>query len=341
MAQLSKIINSPVISLATSCIIGKTTDVYFDNKLKNSVYFCIKSDEGSQMLLPVGKADSMSDAIVIKSEADLIPINDADVSDLRIGIMGMPVFTPVGGYKGDISDAVICGNGKVSKWQTVQSEFTPSAIISSGNVILQKGAAKIKQKKTVIPRPEKDYPVYILNDTKKVLEIEKSILDGSVPVYAEAENNFAVGSAADIKSAQTAAAVSANTVLTDTVLTEAANNTSAKSADAVFPGAAFPGAISMQAGNDKEPVLSNGAFEVLLDGSNAYSYDEDAHTPNRVICDYEFLLGRTLGADLMTYTGELIAKKNSVVTDSVVEKARRAGKLVELTLNSIKHTSCD
>ena len=287
------------------------------------------------MLLPVGKADSMSDAIVIKSEADLIPINNADVSDLRIGIMGMPVFTPVGGYKGDISDAVICGNGKVSKWQTLQSEFTPSAIISSGNVILQKGAAKIKQKKTVIPRPEKDYPVYILNDTKKVLEIEKSILDGAAPVYAEAENNFAVGTtAAEIKSAQTA-----NTVFADTVLTEAVNSISAKSADAAFPGAAFPGAISMQAGNDKEPVLSNGAFEVLLDGSNAYSYDEDAHTPNRVICDYEFLLGRTLGADLMTYTGELIAKKNSVVTDSVVEKARRAGKLVELTLNSIKHTS--
>ena len=267
MAQLSKIINSPVISLATSCIIGKTTDVYFDNKLKNSVYFCIKSDEGSQMLLPVGKADSMSDAIVIKSEADLIPINNADVSDLRIGIMGMPVFTPVGGYKGDISDAVICGNGKVSKWQTLQSEFTPSAIISSGNVILQKGAAKIKQKKTVIPRPEKDYPVYILNDTKKVLEIEKSILDGAAPVYAEAENNFAVGTtAAEIKSAQTA-----NTVFADTVLTEAVNSISAKSADAAFPGAAFPGAISMQAGNDKEPVLSNGAFEVLLDGSNAYS----------------------------------------------------------------------
>lgn len=336
MAQLSKIINSPVISLATSCIIGKTTDVYFDNKLKNSVYFCINREDGSEdVLLPVGKADSMSDAIVIKSEADLIPINDADVSDLRIGIMGMPVFTPVGGYKGDISDAVICGNGKVAKWQTLQSEFTPSAIISSGNVILQKGAAKIKQKKTVIPRPEKDYPVYILNDAKKVLEIERSILDGSVPVYAEAEDNFAVGTtAAEIKSAQTA-----NTVFADTVLTEAVNSISAKSADAAFPGAAFPGAISMQAGNDKEPVLSNGAFEVLLDGSNAYSYDEDAHTPNRVICDYEFLLGRTLGADLMTYTGELIAKKNSVVTDSVVEKARRAGKLVELTLNSIKPTS--
>lgn len=325
MAQLSKIINSPVISLATSCIIGKTTDVYFDNKLKNSVYFCIKSDEGSQMLLPVGKADSMSDAIVIKSEGDLIPIKDADIEGLKNGVLNMPVFTPAGGYKGDISDAVICLNGKVAKWQTMQSEFTPSAIISSGNVILQKGAAKIKQKKAVIPRPEKDYPVYILNDTKKVLEIEKSILEGSAPVYTGTENSYAVGaSAGETMPSDTA----------DNASAQAANNILAKSADAMIPSA-----IAMQPGNDREPVLSNGAFEVLLDGSSAYSYDEDAHTPNRVICDYEFLLGRTLGADLMTYTGELIAKKNSVVTDSVVEKARRAGKLVELTLNSIKPTS--
>ncbi len=87
---------------------------------------------------------------------------------------------------------------------------------------------------------------------------------------------------------------------------------------------------------EKEPVLSNGAFEMLLEGSRAYSYDDDARTPTRVICDYEFLLGRTLGADLCTYTGELIAKQNSTVTDAIVDKARRAGKLVELTLNSIK-----
>ena len=322
MAQLSKIINSPVLSLATSCIIGKTTDVYFDDKLKNSVYFCINREDGSDdVLLPVDKADSMSDAIVIKSEADLIPIKDADIEGLKNGVLNMPVFTPAGGYKGDISDAVICLNGKVAKWQTMQSEFTPSAVISSGNVILQKGAAKIKQKKAVIPRPEKDYPVYILNDTKKVLEIEKSILEGSAPVYTGTEDNYDVGETTPSETADNASA-------------QASNNISAKSADAVIPSA-----IVMQPGNDREPVLSNGAFEVLLDGSSAYSYDEDAHTPNRVICDYEFLLGRTLGADLMTYTGELIAKKNSVVTDSVVEKARRAGKLVELTLNSIKPTS--
>ena len=153
----------------------------------------------------------------------------------------------------------------------------PSAIISVGNVILQKGAVKSKTKKTVIPRPSEERPVYILNDAKKVLEIEKTILDGSMPIPMPPKQE-----------------------------------------------------------TEKEPVLSNGAFEMLLEGSRAYSYDDDARTPTRVICDYEFLLGRTLGADLCTYTGELIAKQNSTVTDAIVDKARRAGKLVELTLNSIK-----
>ncbi len=86
----------------------------------------------------------------------------------------------------------------------------------------------------------------------------------------------------------------------------------------------------------KEPVFSQGAFNALLGEADDPLYEEDPHNPTRIICDYEFLLGRTLGADLTTYTGELLAVKGSEVTATTVEMARRAGKLVELTLNSIK-----
>lgn len=57
-------------------------------------------------------------------------------------------------------------------------------------------------------------------------------------------------------------------------------------------------------------------------------------TPPRIIGDYNFLLGRTLSQDLLTYSGELIAPKNTFVTIDVVEKARANGKLLDLTLNS-------
>ena len=278
MSRLSAVIGKPVLNIATTCIIGKVTDVYFDENLKKAVYFCIEIfPENKPMLLEYTEAQSILDAVVVADDVKLTSIQDADVTALRTSVMGMPVYAPNGADKGKIKDIIITLAGKITKLQTTTSEFTPSAIISVGNVILQKGAVKSKTKKTVIPRPSKERPVYILNDAKKVLEIEKTILDGSMPIPMPPKQE-----------------------------------------------------------TEKEPVLSNGAFEMLLEGSRAYSYDDDARTPTRVICDYEFLLGRTLGADLCTYTGELIAKQNSTVTDAIVDKARRAGKLVELTLNSIK-----
>ncbi len=278
MSRLSAVIGKPVLNIATTCIIGKVTDVYFDENLKKAVYFCIEIfPENKPMLLEYTEAQSILDAVVVADDVKLTSIQDADITALRTNVMGMPVYAPNGADKGKIKDIIITLAGKITKLQTTTSEFTPSAIISVGNVILQKGAVKSKTKKTVIPRPAEERPVYILNDAKKVLEIEKTILDGSMPIPMPPKQE-----------------------------------------------------------TEKEPVLSNGAFEMLLEGSRAYSYDDDARTPTRVICDYEFLLGRTLGADLCTYTGELIAKQNSTVTDTIVDKARRAGKLVELTLNSIK-----
>lgn len=278
MSRLSAVIGKPVLNIATTCIIGKVTDVYFDENLKKAVYFCIEIfPENKPMLLEYTEAQSILDAVVVADDVKLTSIQDADVTALRTSVMGMPVYAPNGADKGKIKDIIITLAGKITKLQTTTSEFTPSAIISVGNVILQKGAVKSKTKKTVIPRPSEERPVYILNNAKKVLEIEKTILDGSMPIPMPPKQE-----------------------------------------------------------TEKEPVLSNGAFEMLLEGSRAYSYDDDARTPTRVICDYEFLLGRTLGADLCTYTGELIAKQNSTVTDAIVDKARRAGKLVELTLNSIK-----
>lgn len=94
-----------------------------------------------------------------------------------------------------------------------------------------------------------------------------------------------------------------------------------------------PQAISLNSG---EPAFTQDALNLLLDGTLPATAEPDAHTPTRIICDYEFLLGRTLGADLNTYGGQLIAPKGSEVTAATVEKARYAGKLVELTLNSVR-----
>lgn len=61
---------------------------------------------------------------------------------------------------------------------------------------------------------------------------------------------------------------------------------------------------------------------------------ENTFVPPRIISDYNFLLGRILTADLVSYSGELLAPANTYVTVDLVEKARAHGKLLDLTLNS-------
>ena len=357
MSQLSALIGKSVLNVTTSCIIGKVTDVYFDEYLKNAVYFCIEaSDDKSEYLLEYAEAQSIVDAVVIADDVKFLSPLDLDLTTLHSRVLSMPVYTPSGISKGKLTDIVVTLSGKVIRLTTATNEFTPSSILSIGNVIIQKGASKSKARKVTIPRPKEDYPVYILNDTKKVLEIEKSILAGKAQIpsiaTARTETTANVHSSSDapvatvasaIKSTDAPEAPSVPSVLTvpttqtqSSVATpEAPTTVTSATKSATVPVAPVKVA-KIHTLAKKEPVLSNGAFEMLLDGSNAYSYDEDARTPTRVICDYEFLLGRTLGADLTTYTGELIAKQNSVVTDATVEKARKAGKLVELTLNSVK-----
>jgi len=60
---------------------------------------------------------------------------------------------------------------------------------------------------------------------------------------------------------------------------------------------------------------------------------EDPHIP-RIISSYGFLLGRIVTKNIFSYNRELLINEGDVVTEPVVEKARSAGKLVELTLHS-------
>jgi hypothetical protein len=58
--------------------------------------------------------------------------------------------------------------------------------------------------------------------------------------------------------------------------------------------------------------------------------------PQKLVCGYAFLLGRTVGEDIKNIRNEIIIGRGSTITDDVVEKAGAYGKLVELTFNSVK-----
>lgn len=63
---------------------------------------------------------------------------------------------------------------------------------------------------------------------------------------------------------------------------------------------------------------------------------EKITAPKRVVSDYSFLLGRKVIKDIPSKNMAILVKAGDTVTVDVVEKARKHGKLVELTVNSKK-----
>jgi sporulation protein YlmC with PRC-barrel domain len=56
----------------------------------------------------------------------------------------------------------------------------------------------------------------------------------------------------------------------------------------------------------------------------------------KIITDYKFLIGRILNKDIIAINGEVIAKKDSIVTKDIVNRASSYGKLLEISRHSTK-----
>lgn len=56
----------------------------------------------------------------------------------------------------------------------------------------------------------------------------------------------------------------------------------------------------------------------------------EATPQNKIITDFRFLIGRILSQDVIALNGEMIARKDSIVTKDIVNKASSYGKLVEI-----------
>ncbi len=268
---------------------------------------------GEETLIPFDDVLSFKDAIVVQNSVNFKSAQDIDFTAFTAGIMDMPIYTQAGVLKGNVSEIEFSQSGKVSKICTETEQFSPSAILSAGNAIILKGAPKTpKAKPAKIPRPSVETLAVIetdnlsaQNDTAKV-NIARDIFVG-----AQNDNSDCTGN--DMPNTQ----ITETDAKPDYIMQNAILHTA--------PPAVFV------SGNS--PLFTKDAFDAIVGEESEY---EDTHTPTRVICDYEFLLGRVLGQDLYTYANVPIAKKGDIVTDELVSKARIAGKLVELTLNSIK-----
>lgn len=248
--KLSDYLGKRVLNKNDGCIKGEIINAYFDEFLRNIAYFVIKKDD-TPFALPIDKIIAVNDAVVV--DEDLPSFSDSDLLNLKNNVIGVDLYDENGVFKGKIDDVNVTLSGKVTSIVIGKEFLSPSAIQVFNDVIVLK-----KQKRRVMPRPEKDYKVTILS---------KENADNQPQINAISNENEPI------------------------LLKDVIN------------------------GIDISPITAN-------------------HTPPRVIADYNFLLGRILVHDLVSYTGEIIATKNTPVTTAIVEKARALGKLVDLTLNS-------
>ncbi len=314
MTSVSLCSGVPVITAADGKEVGRIKNVYFDKISKSFVYFGVSTGD-DMALLPV-KSRAVKDAAILASADELLPFDEGAVADCAEGLLGMRVYTLAGVFKGGIADAAFSSDGRLVKLVLPACEVSPSAIATIGDVVLIKTS---KPKRTKLPRPKEDYPV----------TIEETAINAYPNI---APDGVGASSAVDGGRAGSAPAVAVDGA--DATPAVALGSVGVVSS-AVIGEAGAPPAVAL--GGDG-PLFSQGALNRVL-GEEATYAPYDPHMPTRVICDYDFLLGRTLGADLYAYSGALLAKKGGLIDVATVEKARAHGKLVDLTLNSVKKSN--
>lgn len=329
MILLSECIGIPVIAKGDGRLIGRIKNVYFDKIRRVFAYFCIDAVEGGTLFLPVS-AVTPRQAILLDDNSLPLPKDDIDVASLVPALLSLAAYTLNGASRGVVTDAKFSADGTLTKLILSDGEISPSQIACVGDVVLVKNARPLRR----IPRPKTDYPVHILQSEAPPIADDAQDAKAN-PEADDAQNSEGTSDVSDTQDAENSDAV---VIHYDSENSGASSreNAASENAPPVVAFAYAPPLPAIAAGKG-EPMFSAGALSVVLDG-DAYVPSHDAHNPTRIICDYDFLLGRTLGADLTTYTGELLAPKGAIITASVVELARAHGKLVDLTLNSVKRT---
>ncbi len=300
MPRLSLTLHRPLISKQDGCVLGEVRDVYFDENCRNIAYFIVLCNE-RECLLPFSAVAAFGDAVMTDDGLALLSPYDVDRSSLVRSLSGKPVFTGAGNLKGALDDVVFTLKGKVTAMQAGDSSYSPSSFRSVGDVLLLKSTARRKTPPTPFPQADFDAPV-------KILETENA----DTPETRESAVNE-----------------------TEIPLPAAAPARTETPADAHPLHDALPPNVSAA-----PPVIKAGEAPAAIYPRDALSAPllvaaaQEDFTPRRIIADYNFLLGRVLEKDVLSYRGERLASLGERVTVETVEKARRHGKLIDLTLSS-------
>lgn len=364
MTRLSELIKRPVVCKEDCALLGTVEDAYFDENCRNIVYFVL-FDEYRKLLLPYSAAAAIGDAVMVEDKFALLSPEDADCTVLTCNLLGKPVFTGGGKSKGTLQDVLFGAKGRVNALQSDGTAYSPSSFKAFGDVLLLKDVTvKRKTPKTPFPKAAEDRKVTVLPVEVPDTHTDNAIKTSPVPTSATEPVPTSVPEPAptpapatdtpSVKSAQSETTTVSNAAETAfayesapvTPVSAPAATASTKSTAANRPETATAATVIVPTADKKETPapLDNVSADNPTDYNPVYPRDaageinvlfnQDDFTPHRIIADYNFLLGRVLQEDLRSYVGEKLASKGERVTVELVEKSRRHGKLIELTLNS-------
>lgn len=354
MTRLSELIKRPVVCKEDCALLGTVEDAYFDENCRNIVYFVL-FDEYRKLLLPYSAAAAIGDAVMVEDKFALLSPEDADCTVLTCNLLGKLVFTGGGKSKGTLQDVLFGAKGRVNALQSDGTAYSPSSFKAFGDVLLLKDVTvKRKTPKTPFPKAAEDRKVTVLPAEVPDTHTDNAIKTSPVPTSATepvptsapepAPTLTPATDTPSVKSAQSETTTVSNASETAFAYESApATPVSAPAATASTKSAAT--VIVPTADKKETPApLDNVSADNPTDYNPVYPRDaageinvlfnQDDFTPHRIIADYNFLLGRVLQEDLRSYVGEKLASKGERVTVELVEKSRRHGKLIELTLNS-------
>ena len=362
MTRLSELIKRPVVCKEDCALLGTVEDAYFDENCRNIVYFVL-FDEYRKLLLPYSAAAAIGDAVMVEDKFALLSPEDADCTVLTCNLLGKPVFTGGGKSKGTLQDVLFGAKGRVNALQSDGTAYSPSSFKAFGDVLLLKDVTvKRKTPKTTFPKAAEDRKVTVLPAEVSDAHTDNAIKTSPVPTSATepvptsatepvptsapepAPTPAPATDTPSVKSAQSETTTVSNAA--ETAFAYESAPVTPVSAPAATASTKSAATVIMPTADKKETPapLDNVSADNPTDYNPVYPRDaageinvlfnQDDFTPHRIIADYNFLLGRVLQEDLRSYVGEKLASKGERVTVELVEKSRRHGKLIELTLNS-------
>lgn len=306
MFNFSMLKNRPILSKDLLCIIGSLSDCVFEETLTKIAYFLCINNDGDFLIAP-DNFFAINDALVVRDMTGVKHIEDVDFTTLKT-LVGKPVYSDTGHHIGMVNDLTFSASGRVGQILIDNGTLKASDVAGVGEIVLLKTPSKKRSKTkpvnlTALAKENK--PVGILDENNIKEDENLPSYDDALSIENGTISTALLSNMDDIRSDNEHIAVDNIDANDQPVLA----NPTEKSVGFVV---------------EKAPItMAQPKVAVAT-----------TPQPPRIISDFNFLLGRTLATDLYTFSGELIAYKNTPVTVSVVDKARLNGKLLELTYNS-------